>query len=91
MRRQMASLLILEFLPLAFNTATSLFGTFVPLQSLSAVIGKRGGQMYWLGTFARGWGLYALGHAFIKTENQLIAVRLLIGICETGFYSTVVS
>ncbi len=76
----------------AINTATSLFfATYVSLQPLSAAIGKRVGQTYWLGFIAIGWGVLTLGHAFIKTETQLIAVRLLIGICEASFYLTVVS
>lgn len=38
-----------------------------------------------------GWGILTLCHAFVKTEAQLIAVRLLIGVFEAGFYPTTVS
>ncbi len=76
----------------AINTATSLFfATYVPLQPLSAALGKKFGQSYWLGIIGVGWGVLTLGHAFIKTEAQLIAIRLLIGVCEAGFYPTVVT
>jgi MFS family permease len=76
----------------AINTATSLFfATYVPLQPFSASIGKKVGQTYWLGIIGVGWGVLTLGHAFIKTESQLIAIRLLIGVLESGFYPTVVS
>ncbi|KIX02540.1 uncharacterized protein Z518_08481 [Rhinocladiella mackenziei CBS 650.93] len=76
----------------AVNTAASLFfATFVPLQPISAAIGKRLGQSYWLGAIALGWGIVTLCHAFIKTEGQLIAIRLLIGVFESGFYPTCVS
>lgn len=76
----------------AINTATSLFfATFVPLQPVSVAIGKRVGQSYWLGFIGLGWGILTLCHAFIKTEAQLIAVRLLIGVFEAGFYPTCVS
>jgi MFS family permease len=76
----------------AINTATSLFfATFVPLQPVSVAIGKRLGQSYWLGFIGLGWGILTLCHAFIKTEAQLIAVRLLIGVFEAGFYPTCVS
>ena len=76
----------------AINTATSLFfATFVPLQPVSVAVGKRLGQSYWLGFIGLGWGILTLCHAFIKTEAQLIAVRLLIGVFEAGFYPTCVS
>jgi MFS family permease len=76
----------------AVNTATSLFFcTFVPLQPVSAAIGKRVGQTYFLAVISIGWGVLTLSHAFVKTEAQLIAVRLLIGVFESGFYPTCVS
>jgi MFS family permease len=78
--------------PTAINTATSLFfATFVPLQPVSVAIGKRVGQSYYLGIIGFGWGILTLCHAFVKTEAQLIAVRLLIGVFEAGFYPTCVS
>lgn len=76
----------------AVNTATSLFfATFVPFQPISTALGKRVGQSYYLGIIGLGWGILTLGHAFVKTEGQLIAVRLLIGVFEAGFYPTCVS
>jgi len=76
----------------AINTATSLFfATYVPLQPFSVSLGKKVGQTYWLAIIGVGWGVLTLGHAFIKTESQLIAVRLLIGVFESGFYPTVVT
>lgn len=63
----------------AINTATSLFFcTFVPLQPVSTAIGKRFGQSKWLAFISLGWGILTLSHAFVKTEGQLIAVRLLV-------------
>ncbi|KAI9877393.1 MAG: hypothetical protein M1830_004043, partial [Pleopsidium flavum] len=76
----------------AINTATSLFfATFVPLQPVSVAIGKKVGQSYYLGIIALGWGVLTLSHAFVKTQAHLIAVRLLIGVFEAGFYPTTVS
>jgi MFS family permease len=76
----------------AINTATSLFfATYVPLQPVSASLGKKVGQSYWLGIIGLGWGILTFSHAWVKTEAQLIAVRLLIGVFEAGFYPTVVS
>lgn len=76
----------------AINTATSLFFvTFVPLQPVSVSIGKKLGQSRYLGIISLGWGILTLCHAFVKTEAQLIAVRMLIGVFEAGFYPTCVS
>lgn len=78
--------------PEAINTATSLFfTTFVPLQPVSTIIGKKVGQSTYLGIIAMGWGVLTLSHTWVKTEAQLIAVRLLIGVFEAGFYPTCVS
>ncbi|KAF2877081.1 major facilitator superfamily domain-containing protein [Massariosphaeria phaeospora] len=78
--------------PEAINHATTLFfTTFVPLQPFSAALGKRVGQSTYLGIISLGWGILTLSHAWVKTENQLIAVRLLIGVFEAGFYPTCVS
>lgn len=82
----------LDMPPDAINTAVSLFyATFIPLQPLSAAIGKRVGQSLYLGIITFGWGVLTFGNAFIKTKGQLIAIRLLIGAFESGFYPTVVS
>jgi MFS family permease len=76
----------------AINTATSLFfATYVQFQPLSATLGKKVGQTYWLAIMGVGWGVLTLAHAWVKTEAQLIAIRLLIGVFEAGFYPTVVT
>lgn len=76
----------------AINTAISFFFcTFVPLSPISAVIGKRVGQTKWLTFISLGWGISTFSQAFVKTEAQLIAIRLLIGVFESGFYATCVS
>jgi hypothetical protein len=67
------------------NTASSLFfATYVPLAPLSTSIGKRVGQTTWLGIISVGWGALTLGHAFIKTETQLIVLRLFIGLFDAA-------
>lgn len=82
----------LHMSPTAINTATSLFfATFVPLQPVSVIIGKKVGQSTYLGIIALGWGILTLSHAWVKNEAQLIAIRLLIGAFEAGFYPTCVS
>ncbi|KZO99498.1 major facilitator superfamily transporter [Calocera viscosa TUFC12733] len=76
----------------AVNTATTLFfATYVPCMPISASIGKKVGQSYWLGIISLCWGILTLGHAFVKTQGQLIAIRLLIGVAESGFFATATS
>ncbi|OQV10578.1 hypothetical protein CLAIMM_14555 [Cladophialophora immunda] len=76
----------------ALNTASSLFfATFVPFQPISAAIGKRVGQPHWLAIIAFCWGLLTLCHAFVKNQAQFIALRLLMGFFEAGFFPTCTS
>jgi len=60
----------------------------VPFQPISVAVGKRAGQARWLAVISTGWGILTLAHAFVKTKGQVIAVRLLIGVFEAGFYPT---
>ncbi|KZT58312.1 major facilitator superfamily transporter [Calocera cornea HHB12733] len=74
------------------NTATSLFfATYVPLQPVMAAFGKKFGQTRFIAIISSLWGILTIAHAFVKTDAQLIAVRLLMGIAESGFYPTVLS
>jgi len=54
-------------------------------------IGRRMGQPLFLGIAGFCWGILTLCQAFIKTEGQLIAIRLLIGAFESGFFATAAS
>ncbi|KAH8626263.1 hypothetical protein IG631_18281 [Alternaria alternata] len=38
-----------------------------------------------------GWGISTLAHAFVRGKGSLIAVRLMIGAFEAGFYPTAVT
>ncbi|KAG9381241.1 Allantoate transport protein [Pyrenophora tritici-repentis] len=38
-----------------------------------------------------GWGIFTLAHAFIHGRSALIAVRLMIGVFEAGFYPTTIT
>lgn len=76
----------------AINTAATLFfATYIPLAPFSTVIGKRVGQPLWLGIIGFLWGITTLATAWVKTEQQLYALRLLLGIFETGLYPTVMA
>ncbi|KZO92931.1 MFS general substrate transporter [Calocera viscosa TUFC12733] len=73
----------------AINTATSWFViTYVPFMPVTTYFGRRVGQPLYLGVAGICWGILTLCQAFIKTEAQLIAIRLLVGFFESGFFST---
>ncbi|KAI0154210.1 major facilitator superfamily transporter [Xylariaceae sp. FL1272] len=76
----------------AVNNASSLFYvTYVPLQPFAAALGRRVGAPRFMGVSLILWGALTIAHAFIKTEGQLIAVRLLMGLAECGFYPSVIA
>ncbi|KAH8815978.1 major facilitator superfamily domain-containing protein [Xylogone sp. PMI_703] len=71
------------------NLAVSLFFiTFVIFQPISAAIGRRVGAKNWIPFIMLSWGAITISHAFIHGRAQLIALRLLIGAFEAGFYPT---
>lgn len=72
------------------NNAVSLFFvTFVIFQPISAACGRMVGPKYWMPFIMFGWGILTFCNAFVHGQGQLIAVRLLIGLFEAGFYPTV--
>jgi MFS family permease len=74
------------------NDASSLFyATYVPFQPLAAALGRRIGAPRFLGATLVVWGILTICHAFVKTDGQLIAVRLLMGLAECGFYPSVLA
>ncbi|PWN53886.1 MFS general substrate transporter [Violaceomyces palustris] len=73
--------------PTSINNATSLFFiTFICFQPVSAALGKRVGARYWIPFLMVCWGAFTIAHAFVKSEGMLIALRLMIGVFEAGFY-----
>jgi MFS family permease len=63
--------------------------TFVTLQPLSTIIGRRIGVKYWISIMMLSWGAICMGHAGIKNRGTLIALRLLLGAAEAGFVPSV--
>ncbi|KAF7715437.1 MFS-type transporter [Penicillium ucsense] len=71
------------------NDSVSLFFvTFVIFQPISAAVGRLVGAKFWIPTLMFLWGGLTVANAFVHGRGQLIAVRLLIGLCEAGFYPT---
>ncbi|KAI9680913.1 MAG: hypothetical protein M1829_000993 [Trizodia sp. TS-e1964] len=78
--------------PRDLNTAVALFFVFfVSLQPLGAAAGRRWGMARWVPAVMALWGLLTAAHIFIRHKWELIAIRILIGILEAGFYPTTVS
>ncbi|CAK7237725.1 hypothetical protein SBRCBS47491_010102 [Sporothrix bragantina] len=78
--------------PSVINEAASLFyATYIPFAPVSTVIGKKVGQARWLGIIGVLWGVTTIATAFVKTRPQLLVVRILLGLFETGLYPTVMS
>ncbi|UKZ83338.1 hypothetical protein TrVFT333_011146 [Trichoderma virens FT-333] len=78
--------------PEDLNLAVSLFFiTFVLFQPPSAAMGRWVGPQNWIPFLAFSWGALTIGQAFIKGRGALIAIRLVIGLFEAGFYPTCVS
>ncbi|OAL57474.1 MFS general substrate transporter [Pyrenochaeta sp. DS3sAY3a] len=74
------------------NLAVSLFFiTFVLLQPPSAALGRWLGAKHWITIMMLGWGVFTLAHAFIRGRDALIAMRLMVGAFESGFYPTAVA
>ncbi|KAE9382118.1 MFS general substrate transporter [Stipitochalara longipes BDJ] len=77
--------------PNDLNLAVSLFFiTFVLFQPISSAVGRRVGAKHWIPVIMLCWGVLTICHAFIHGRAQLIAIRLLIGLFEAGFYPTAI-
>ncbi|PMD34967.1 MFS general substrate transporter [Hyaloscypha variabilis F] len=71
------------------NAVSLLSVTFVTLQPLSTIIGRRVGVKYWISFMMIAWGSLCMAHAGIKNRQTLIALRLLLGAAEAGFVPSV--
>ncbi|KAH8653886.1 major facilitator superfamily transporter [Xylariales sp. PMI_506] len=71
----------------AVNNAASLFFiTFVPLQPVSAALGKWIGVTRWMPTVMFVWGMLTLSTGFVKSDASFYVIRVLLGACEAGFF-----
>ena len=61
------------------------FFTSVPFQPPATIILRKIGPRVFLPTITLLWGATLIGMAFVKTWVQLIPLRLLLGLFESGF------
>jgi MFS family permease len=69
-------------------TLTQFSATYVPLQPIMVLLGRRVGPRRWLGCSLIAWGALCMAHAGIRSSGTLIALRLLLGAAESGFTQT---
>ncbi|KAN0068423.1 Major facilitator superfamily domain containing protein [Elaphomyces granulatus] len=73
------------------NDAVSMFFiTFVTFQPISAAVGRMVGARHWIPFLMLSWGIITIAQAFVHGRGALIAIRLLLGLFEAGFYPTAV-
>lgn len=86
------SLSLVTFPPFFHPNKTLTFfqfsATYVPLQPIMVLLGRRIGPRIWLSCSLLSWGVLSMAHAGIKSSGTLVALRLLLGAAESGFTQT---
>ncbi|KAJ2979071.1 hypothetical protein NUW58_g7298 [Xylaria curta] len=68
-----------------FNIATSIFYViYLIVEVPSNIILKRVGPRWYLPALVLGFGVVSIGTAFVKTYEQLVGARVLLGLFEGG-------
>ncbi|KAK0634128.1 major facilitator superfamily domain-containing protein [Immersiella caudata] len=70
------------------NSLSLFSATYVPLQPIMVLLGRRIGPRIWLSCSLLSWGVLSMAHAGINNSGTLIALRLLLGAAESGFTQT---
>ncbi|KAL3436069.1 major facilitator superfamily domain-containing protein [Aspergillus tetrazonus] len=75
--------------PNDISNSLSLFSaTYVPLQPISAMIGRYIGHKWWVCTLMIVWGSICIAHVGVNSTPTFLALRLLLGVGESGFTPT---
>lgn len=70
-----------------YSTAVSVFfATYVPLELPIVLFMQKMGPHRAIALMCFGWSVVTIGTAFVKNFGQLVAVRVLLGITEAGFF-----
>ncbi|KAI5211018.1 MFS general substrate transporter [Aureobasidium subglaciale] len=67
------------------------FAVFVSCQPIGAYFGRKYGMARWVPATMSLWGVCTALHIAVQSQAQLVTLRILIAILESGFYPTVVS
>ncbi|KAL4812285.1 major facilitator superfamily domain-containing protein [Aspergillus spinulosporus] len=70
------------------NSLSLFSATYVPLQPVPAMIGRVVGPKWWVCTLMIVWGSICIAHVGINSTSTFLALRLLLGVGESGFTPT---
>ena len=71
----------------SFGAASSAFFlTYTALQIPASYLSAQFGVIRSLALYAICWGVVASAHGLVTTSTQLTVLRLLLGVCESGYY-----
>ncbi|KAL2802247.1 major facilitator superfamily domain-containing protein [Aspergillus granulosus] len=70
------------------NSLSLFSATYVPLQPVSAMIGRWVGPKWWVCTLMTVWGSMCIAHIAVNSSPTFLALRLLLGVGESGFTPT---
>ncbi|KAL2847202.1 major facilitator superfamily domain-containing protein [Aspergillus pseudoustus] len=70
------------------NSLSLFSATYVPLQPVSAMIGRWVGPKWWVCTLMLIWGSMCIAHIGVNSSPTFLALRLLLGVGESGFTPT---
>jgi len=62
------------------------FTTYIVFQFPSTIVIKKIGPRFHLASITFSWGIIMIGMGFMKTWQQLAALRVVLGILEAGFF-----
>lgn len=70
-----------------YSTAVSVFfGTYVPLELPAVLLAQRVGPHRAIAGMCLGWSAVTVGTGFVRNFGDLVAARVLLGLCEAGFF-----
>jgi MFS family permease len=67
------------------------FAVFVTCQPIGAYFGRKYGMANWVPATMSLWGVCTALHIAVQSQTQLVTLRVLIAVLESGFYPTTVS
>ena len=66
------------------------FTTYIVFQPPATIIARKLGPRNFLAAIVVAWGAVMIGMGFVKNFEELAALRVVLGICEAGFFPSCV-
>ncbi|KAJ5812199.1 hypothetical protein N7474_008500 [Penicillium riverlandense] len=70
------------------NSVSLYAATFIPCMPVSVALGRIIGPRWWLPFIMVAWGAVTTAQAAMTSRAQMMALRLLLGVCEAGYVPT---